>query len=69
MSRKAKPKVIKVIKAWSDVGSSGSPYVFVAGPFYEAYGPLLHIWAKKIRPDLVEVEIRVSVKPSQETKR
>ncbi len=58
----SKPKKkFKVITAWADIGSHGTPFVFCAGPVWSMYGPLMHVWEKKVSADLVPVEIRIPV--------
>ena len=52
-----KTKKVKRIRAWADVGSHGGVFEFLSGPVAISYPSLLHIFAEKVSPDLVEVII------------
>ena len=59
--RKGKAK-FRAIRAWASIGSHGKPFMFAAGPMYNSYGPVMHIWGIKQSADLVPVTILVPIK-------
>ena len=52
MKRKVKTHI-----AYADVGSHGGIFMFESGPVGDNYPTLLHIYRKKVTPDLIRVRI------------
>jgi len=50
--------IVRVHRAWADVGSHGGIFFFERGMVGDRYPGLLHIFKDKVTPDLIEVEIR-----------
>ena len=65
MAKSKRAQKYRVVKAWADIGSHGTPFMFAEGPVYERFGPLLHIWHYQVAPDLVQVEIRIPRRKEQ----
>ena len=47
------------MRAYADIGSHGKIFEFIGGTVGYRYPHLLHIYSKKIKSDLVEVEIKI----------
>lgn len=58
--RKQRGAKFKIVKAWADVGTHGRIFLFAAGPIFDQYGPLMHIWPiNDESKNLTPVEIRI----------
>ena len=63
-----KPKQIKSVKGWTDIGPNGRLYSMIAGPIHERYGKVVLVYMVK-RPGAVRVEIRVLPKKRKRAKK
>lgn len=62
MGRGEEMKKEKKLIGYADIGSHGKIFEFISGPVGDKYPNLLHVYSKKITPDLVRVKIIYEVK-------
>jgi len=52
MKKKPKKKRIRKMRVYVDVGSHGYPFMFESGPIGLLHPTLLHVYHKRLTPDL-----------------